>query len=83
MVTPIHYSFDTPAFNHNLIEICVINALQLAMHQKARTVCFPSISTGGAAFPMDIVATLIIDTAANWASLNDTGTVKEIKICNF
>ena len=83
VVTPIHYSFDTPQFNHNLIEICVLNALQLAMHRQAKTVCIPSISTGGACFPMDIVATLTIDTAANWASLNDTGSVKHIKICNF
>lgn len=83
MVCPIHYSIETPEVNHRSIEICIVNALQLAMQMNAKTVCIPSISTGGAMFPMDMVATLIIETCANWASLHETGNIALIKVCNY
>ena len=55
----------------------------MAMNLNAKTICIPSMATGGGEFPVDVVATLIIETCANWASLPETGNINYIKLCNF
>lgn len=83
VVTPIHYTLGTPQLNHDLITMCTMNALQHAMHLGAQNIAIPSMSTGAASFPPDIVATLMIDAAAGWCSLQQTGYVEEINFCLF
>ena len=51
---------------------CYRNSLKLAVHNKVRTIAFPSISTGVFGFPIEQAARLAVTTAASFLEQDTT-----------
>lgn len=49
-----------------LLANCYINSLKLAMEQGVRTIAFPSISTGVYGYPVELAASLVVQTVVDF-----------------
>ncbi|HEX6593355.1 MAG TPA: O-acetyl-ADP-ribose deacetylase [Bacillota bacterium] len=58
-----------------LLSNCYRNSLQLAMDIGAKSISFPSISTGAYRFPIDRAAGIALTTIIDFLKKNDFGTV--------
>ncbi|HKJ77173.1 MAG TPA: O-acetyl-ADP-ribose deacetylase [Gammaproteobacteria bacterium] len=55
-----------------LLEACYRNALELALERDARTIAFPSISTGAYGFPKDEAARIAVDVMREYEDRFET-----------
>lgn len=51
-----------------LLANCYINSLKLAMEQGVRTIAFPSISTGVYGYPVELAASLVVQTVVDFVN---------------
>nr|WP_315236419.1 O-acetyl-ADP-ribose deacetylase [uncultured Albidiferax sp.] len=68
---------DEPA----LLESCYQRSLELAVKHGARTVAFPSISTGIYGYPIELAAKTAVATVQSF--LENTESVDEVTFCCF
>ena len=69
-----------------LLQSAVVSTLEMARYLDCESVSIPAISSGIFGFPKDKCAEIMIVTSIKWASrLPDglTGSVQEIRLCNF
>lgn len=64
-----------------LLEDCYKNSLAIATQIGARTIAFPSISTGAYRFPIEEACKIAVETVRNYLSATDT--IDEIIFCCF
>lgn len=64
-----------------LLTNCYRNALRLAVENGARTVAFPSISTGAYRYPVDEASRIAIRTVSEFLSVDDT--IEEVRFVCF
>ena len=61
---------------HNVLENCYRNSLQLATNHHLRSIAFPAISTGVYGYPFDLASRIAITTVGDF--LKNNNTLKEI-----
>lgn len=64
-VGPIIYNQVTKE-KENLLALCYINSLKLAIENNIKTIAFPCISTGEFCFPKDLASKIAIKTVNNF-----------------
>ena len=64
-----------------LLVNCYRNALRLAVENGARTVAFPSISTGAYRYPVDEASRIAIRTVSEFLSVDDT--IEDVRFVCF
>ncbi len=64
-----------------LLENCYRNSLSLAMRNGARTIAFPSISTGVYGYPVEEAAAIAIRTIATF--LDENPGIRRVVMCCF
>ena len=80
------YAYHSPREAEALLQSALVSTLEMARYLDCESVSIPAISSGIFGFPKDKCADIMIVNSINWASrLPDglTGTVKEIRLCNF
>ncbi|MGI8962707.1 MAG: O-acetyl-ADP-ribose deacetylase [Bryobacteraceae bacterium] len=65
-----------------LLEACYLNSLKLAAERDAKSISFPSISTGVYGYPIEDAAEIAVKTVATWLR-EHTGPVRVAKLVQF
>jgi O-acetyl-ADP-ribose deacetylase len=66
----------------DLLRSCYTTCLKLAAEHGAKTISFPSISTGIYGYPIEEAAEIAVRTAADWLR-DHTGPVRTVKLVQF
>ena len=64
-----------------LLAACYEASLRLAVEHRLRSIAFPAISTGAYAFPIELAATIAIDTTRRFVDQSDR--LDEVAFCCF
>lgn len=78
-VGPVWHGGDGP--EEELLASCYRNAMRLAVEHGARSIAFPSISTGIYCFPIERACKIAFDTVLT--ALNETDAIDKVIFCTY
>ncbi|MEN2985326.1 MAG: macro domain-containing protein [Thermodesulfovibrionaceae bacterium] len=66
----------------NKLKSAILSSLKIANEYKLKSISFPAISSGIYGVPKEVVAKVLVNTAAEYLK-NEQTTIKEIEFCLF
>ena len=78
-----YYNKYTPDSANQLLHACILNTLETAKSKGLQSISIPTISSGIFGFPKPKCAEIILKSCVNWSCQDDTGSIKNIRLCNL